>query len=150
MAIAASGRTEPGVRRRAPARGPQRAGEAEPVGVGVGVGLQRDGASASGRRNRRTGSRRFPGGRRQASCHPRSALVGLQLVQGGLELPPLRVQRSQPGGGRGSRSRMVVMPESASREGTGTGQIWVTSSRAMSSGGSIRPPGSRLPARAAV
>jgi hypothetical protein len=54
--------------------------------------------------------------------HSRSALVGLQLVQGGLELPPLRVQRGQPGGGGGSRSRMVVMPESASKEGTGTGQ----------------------------
>ena len=35
-------------------------------------------------------------------------------------------------------------PESASHTGSGTGQIWVTSSRAISSGGSSRPPGDGL------
>ena len=45
---------------------------------------------------------------------------------------------------------MPLPPESASQDGTGTGQIWVTSSRAMSRGGSRRPPGIRLPARQAV
>ena len=45
---------------------------------------------------------------------------------------------------------MPLPPESASQDGTGTGQIWVTSSRAISSGGSSRPPGSRLPASAAM
>ena len=45
---------------------------------------------------------------------------------------------------------MPLPPESASQDGTGTGQIWVTSSNAISSGGSSRPPGIRLPASAAV
>ena len=44
---------------------------------------------------------------------------------------------------------MPLPPESASQWGSGTGQIWVTSSRAMSSGGSRRPPGIRLPVSAA-
>ena len=36
---------------------------------------------------------------------------------------------------------MPLPPESDSQDGSGTGQIWVTSSRPMSSGGSSRPDG---------
>jgi hypothetical protein len=35
-----------------------------------------------------------------AQHHPSAALVGLQLIQRGLVLPPLRIQRRQLGGGR--------------------------------------------------
>src|SRR5260370_39446220 len=38
---------------------------------------------------------------------------------------------------------MPLPPESASQDGTGTGEIWVTSSSAISSGGGGRPPGRR-------
>ena len=39
----------------------------------------------------------------RAQHHPRPALVGLQLVQGGLELPAPRVQCCQFGGGGNAR-----------------------------------------------
>jgi len=45
---------------------------------------------------------------------------------------------------------MPLPPESASQDGTGTGQTWVTSSKARSNGRSSLPPGIRLPARAAT
>src|SRR5260370_22634685 len=77
-----------------PARGPQGAGEAEPVGVGA--GLQGDGVHqpADGVVDAQVAID-FLGdavGNLGAQHHPRAALVGLQLIQGGLELPALRVE----------------------------------------------------------
>ena len=45
---------------------------------------------------------------------------------------------------------MPLPPESASQDGSGTGQTCTISSRAMSSGGSRRPPGDAWPIRAAT
>ena len=47
-------------------------------------------------------------------------------------------------------SWMPLPPESASQAGSGTGQVWTISSRAISSGGSSRPPGMACPAWAAA
>ena len=45
---------------------------------------------------------------------------------------------------------MPLPPESESQDGSGTGQIWVTSSRPISSGGSSRPDGDAWPICAAI
>ena len=45
---------------------------------------------------------------------------------------------------------MPLPPESDSQDGSGTGQIWVTSSRPISSGGSRRPDGEAWPICAAT
>ena len=45
---------------------------------------------------------------------------------------------------------MPLPPESDSHDGSGTGQIWVTSSRPISSGGSSRPDADACPAMAAA
>ena len=45
---------------------------------------------------------------------------------------------------------MPLPPESDSQNGSGTGQIWVTSSRPISSGGSSRPDGEAWPIWAAI
>ena len=45
---------------------------------------------------------------------------------------------------------MPLPPESDSQDGSGTGQIWVTSSRPISSGGSSRPDADAWPICAAV
>ena len=45
---------------------------------------------------------------------------------------------------------MPLPPESDSQDGSGTGQIWVTSSRPISSGGSSRPDADACPVRAAA
>ena len=45
---------------------------------------------------------------------------------------------------------MPLPPESDSQNGSGTGQIWVTSSRPISSGGSSRPAADAWPSWAAI